>query len=277
MSSHLNNTLYRQASLKHLNSSSDIGPALKVINRTEILLLFVACLAIAGFLIWGCFGEISLDINSQGVLMPAEKILKIDQEINLTRKARIEKAALLEKLYNDKKSMYKKHLLTIDALMKASDDYIIAKEAINQSYKVLDLLSGENADSSNTELDVLTFVDHYQGKKISQGMQAYVLPNTLSPYEYGYIEAEVVSISQYPISKELAFSYLGNMNLVDDFFLNGAPYVVKLHLKQNKKLPSGLAWTTKRGPFFSIQAGSLVNTKIIYKKTKPIHLISKSN
>jgi len=278
--SSLNNNLFRQNAINNLNSLDDIHSVLKIINPSEWLWIMVSMLALTAILIWGLFGTITLNVDAPGILFPTDKLTEIESLISQTIKDRTEKVASLDDLYNKKKRMFEKHYLTIDDLLKAKEEYIAAREDLSNPNKnsymsLTEDSSNTSINSSNTTLEALVFVDHLQGKKITVGMDAYILPNSFSQYDYGYIYGKVVSISEYPISKQLAYSYIGNMNLVDEFFLRGAPFIVKIQLKTDRSMVSGLSWTTKLGSNFSIQPGTMVSTKIIYKKCSPFRFISK--
>ena len=92
----------------------------------------------------------------------------------------------------------------------------------------------------------------------------------------GYIKGRVASVSKYPASKELAYLYLGNMNLVDEFFSGSVPFVVKIKLEKNNKTMSGFSWTTHTGPLFKIESGSIVTSKIVNKLCSPLKLLTKT-
>lgn len=129
-------------------------------------------------------------------------------------------------------------------------------------------------DISNKTLDALVFIDHMEGKKIKAGMAAYVLPSTVSPYEYGYIKGEVISISDYPLSKEFVYSYLGNINLVDEYFTHGSPFMAKVRLLASSTSKSGLLWTTRKGAPFKFEPGATVTVKIVSTECSPLKLLT---
>jgi len=87
----------------------------------------------------------------------------------------------------------------------------------------------------------------------------------------------VAQVSEYPASKESVYSYLGNMNLVDDYFAGGAPFVVKIILEKNSQTLSGLAWTTPQGASFKMGAGSAVTVNIIQHQYHPYELLTQNH
>ena len=276
----LKTNIFRQNAINNINSLDEIQNALKIINSAGWVWLLVSILALIGILVWGIKGTITLNIETQGIIFPTERLSESESIINQNINDHDEKIAVLEDLYKKKKKLFEKQYLTQVDLLKAKEEFIAAKEELSNPNKNAYLKSSKLSsyavvNSANTSLDALIFIDHAQGKKISQGMNAYILPNTFSAYDYGYIHGRVVSVSEYPISKQLAYSYLGNMNLVDDFFINGAPYIAKIRLQRSSDTNSGLAWTTRYGAPFSIQPGTIVLAKVTYKKCSPIKFLSK--
>ncbi len=154
---------------------------------------------------------------------------------------------------------------TIMSINIAKGDYLTEKKI---SFIIV-------SNSASESLESLVFVSHNNGKKIVPGMKAKVLPDTISAYDYGYILAQIESISSYPASKETVFPYLGNSELVEEYFKGGAPFLVKLKLIEDKKTLSRLAWTSKKGAPHKIEAGTTVTAKIIYKKCSPLQLLVK--
>jgi hypothetical protein len=62
-------------------------------------------------------------------------------------------------------------------------------------------------------------------------------------------------------------------NLVDEYFLNGPPFMVKIQLEENLHTRSGLTWTSQRGPPYLIESGTMVSADIVCKTCSPIHLL----
>jgi hypothetical protein len=280
MSESLNSTLFRKNAINNLNSIDVLNSSLKVLNPGIWIWVVGVLIVLCGIIVWGILGTITLDIESRGIIFPEQNLIESEKNIKQGIKDRNDKILSLKNLFNKKKQLYDKRYLTVVELLKAKDEYLIAKEELANpnkgSYLPLTSISVDDSiDSSTATLNALIFINHEQGKKIAVGMKAFILPNMFSMYDYGYIQGEVISISEYPISKPIAYSYLGNMNLVDDFFLQGSPYIAKIRLNRNSATPSGLLWTTKIGPNLTVHPGTMVSVKIIYKECAPIGLISK--
>lgn len=258
------NTLFRQNALDSLNAIDDISETLQIISPGAWVWLLASILFLATIIGWGLFGSLSLTIESQGVTLAKSQIDAI--EINNTKNLleHRENVDDLYDLYSKKIKLYKNHYITRVDLRKSKDEYLAAKEILNDFDKniripMIDNQTRENAMDTSSQTLVLTFVKHTQGKKIASGMPVQVLPATSSIFEHGYISGSVSSISAYPISKQLAYSYLQNNSLVDTYFSEGAPFLVKIALKSE------------------IQSGTPIVTKINYRTCSPFQLLTKNS
>lgn len=122
------------------------------------------------------------------------------------------------------------------------------------------------------KLEALIFVSQADGKKINHGMNAYILPNDLSVYDFGYIKGQVIGVSAYPATKESVYAYLGNASLVDHYFVNTVPYMVRIALTIKEQTKNQLLWTTKRGSAHCVKPGNAVSAKIIINRVSPLKL-----
>lgn len=256
------NNLFRESALKQLNAIPDVPEVLQVVSPSDVWGMTGVLFILIAILLWGFFGRVYLSVTGVGILLSSAHIITVEQAINQKLTEKLGIADQLEELYKKKKVMYEKHYLTLDDLLKAEKDYLLAHEEVNEPNRFLLMKTQADMQASqvNDDLQAIIFIEQQQGKKIRIGMPAYLLPKNQSQYYRGYIKGQVSAISRYPISKSLAYSYLGNINLADDFFISGAPYMVKIAIKQQE--------------LESLQAGCIVDAKITFEKISPLHLIS---
>lgn len=145
------------------------------------------------------------------------------------------------------------------------DDFVMAGKPL------FTIISG----GTSNQLEALIFINHADGKKVRTGMDVYLLPSEFSAYDYGYIHGRVVEVSEYPASKESANVYLANMNLVDEFFSSGVPFMVRVVLLQNKENKNQLSWTSKTPAPNLIKPGTLVSADINIESASPFHFLLK--
>jgi hypothetical protein len=273
--------IFRDNAIKNLNSFIDVNEALTIVKPSAWLTLFCLGILLTSLLVWGIWGTVEVTVPAVGIIIADEELQKAEDLWNENINDHKEKLNILYDLFNKQKNLYRQRYITITQLENAREQYLSAKDE-------LAALARQNAiavfrpsisavqHKSNETLDALIFVSHSQGKKVTAGMNTYILPNTLSAYEYGYLKGKVISVSDYPAAKDTVYGYLGNMSLVDEFFSGGAPFVVKVRLVKDSATASGLSWISKNGPRFAIEAGTTVSVKIVNKACSPAALIFKT-
>jgi hypothetical protein len=273
--------LFRESAIKNLNSIHEVQVALKVTTPGSWLCLFMLLITLGGFVMWSLYGSVSLNVSGRGIIIPSEFLIQAEAYISDNMRDQEEMLTSIKDLLDKKKELYKKHYLTLVDLRQAEKEYMLAKAEYMNPFKNSYFNVKKpffKMDKKNSQvLDVLVFVEHADGKKITSGMTAFIIPEIISPYQYGYIKGKVYSVSEYPATKEAAFSYLGNMNLVDSFFISGVTYMVKIKLESSNNTKSKLSWTTKKGSPFVIEAGTTVSVKIVNKNCTPFGLLFNPN
>tara|TARA_R110000868_G_scaffold169102_3_gene403972 strand:+ start:1380 stop:2237 length:858 start_codon:yes stop_codon:yes gene_type:complete len=274
-------SLFRENALKHLNAAQSIETSLQVVEVNFIVYLVASLLVLFSLIIWCVFGKITVEVPARGMLLPAQRISLAEQFYQANKKDHEMSSKAMKDLLDKKLMLYKKRYITRDEVERARQDYLHARDtSLSTTY-----LSNAGADDPfnsnhvalNEELMALVFVSHAEGKRIARGMEVFILPSTLSPYEYGYIKGKVISVSGYPASKEVIFSYLGNMSLVEDIFSQDVPFLVKVSLQADSAATSGLRWSSKQGAPFKVESGSAVTVKIISHHYHPYQLLFNQN
>ncbi len=274
--------LFRENALKNLNAIDQIESAFQVIQPAAWLWILIVMCFFISLATWGIMGNVSTHVKASGIILSASQLEQTERQIKQEIAQRQAKLSAMKTLLEQKRELYHKHYLTITDLEQSEDAYVAAEEdLINFSNKGhantnLSVFSRESVTTS-VDLEALVFVSQQEGKKIRAGMAALIIPETLSAYKYGYIEGTVISISHYPASKDAIYAYLGNINLVDEFFAGGVPFMVKIKLGKNPQSASGLRWTTRDGAPFRIESGTRVFTRIINKKLSPLSILIKKD
>lgn len=270
-------SLFRENALKDMNGLQLLQQGLQVVEAKSAAYLLAAFAGVMGMLLWGIWGVVEVQVQAHGILLSNEQIMTTEKMYQDDREERENLVKTLGALLVKKQMLYDKHLLTIDELERAKQTYLGARESLANNPRLSNQHAGElfitAPTSPDTSLSAIAFVSHAEGKKITAGMHVYVLPTYLSAYEYGYINGSVTNVSEYPVSKESVYSYLGNMALVDSYFSGGSPFAVKIAIEKSASTVSGLRWTTYNGAPFKVSAGSAVLVKIIQHQYHPYELI----
>lgn len=266
---------YRENALKALNSMESLQSGLRIVESKSVVSLLALIAALFAVLVWGLLGAVSIELPAQGLLLPVKQIEQTEAIYQSYRQARENELSQWQTLLANKQKLYNQHLVTMDDLARSRRDYLNAIETKTMIPKLIDEQAG-NLFSVKTsaagDMAAIVFVSHNDGKQIKQGMHAYLLPAFMSPYSYGYIKGTVSHVSEFPASKESVYPYLGNMNLVDDYFVGGAPFVLRINLDKNAKTATGYNWTSRLGAPDHLGAGSAVQVKILKEELHPYQL-----
>lgn len=270
-------SLFRENAINSINAPEEIQRCLKVVSTSSWIRISILLSVLIAILIWGFYGQVTMVVLANGIIIPLNQLRQTEKSLQDNLAIYQERAAILKKLLQQKKILFINHYLTIVDFSKAQQEYLSAKEEFEKMAKDVDAntsnLIPDMRVNDSSDFFALVFVNHADGKKISPGMNAYVLPSTVSVYDYGYIKAKVFSVSEYPVSKETAYAYLGNKSLVDEFFSKGTPIMLKLVLCNNEKNKKQFDWTSKIAAPVTIRPGTKIDVKIIYKESSPVQLL----
>lgn len=271
--------IFRENAIRSFNSLEDTRSSMRIIQPAAWLWISMFVCIFTGLMIWVVAGTVEFSVDADGIILPEDNVKESESMLLANLNDHQEKIQTMQRLVNNKEKMLKKGFITINDYVQAKSDYESSKKEISdvsrESYlSHLRPVFSTSVSSNNHDLIALVFIDAKEAKNIISGMQAYLLPSGMSAYEYGYVKGTVLSISEYPVSKEMVFSYLGNQNLVDVFFKNGSPFMAKVRLSRAAQTPSGLAWTSKRGPAFNLQSGTMTSVKVVYQQYSPLRLVS---
>jgi len=133
--------------------------------------------------------------------------------------------------------------------------------------------NGSVATGENLVTTAVLFVPAVQGKKISVGMKAQLLPIIFEDQEYGRIQGVVAQISPDAADEDALLRVFKNQKLVRKLFDNEAPYKVLVNVQADPRGRSGLAWTSSRGPDRLLDPGTIVSGWVVYDQPRFLHLL----
>ena len=123
------------------------------------------------------------------------------------------------------------------------------------------------------DLQALMYVPPAEGKRIEPGMIAEIAPTTVEREVYGHIKATVLSVSPLPATPEGMRRVLQNDQLVEQLSVTGAPIEVRVRLTLDAATATGFAWSASQGPVSGINAGTLLDGKIVIEEQPMIDLV----
>lgn len=123
------------------------------------------------------------------------------------------------------------------------------------------------------ELEAVLYAPPGEGKRIEPGMQAEVSPGAVEREVYGFVRAEVASVSPLPATEEGMRRTLQNDRLVSQLSARGAPIEARVRLIRDAGTPTGLAWSSSAGPARGVGAGTVVTGRVIVDTVPVIDLV----
>ncbi|MEL6627168.1 MAG: NHLP bacteriocin system secretion protein, partial [Bacteroidota bacterium] len=135
------------------------------------------------------------------------------------------------------------------------------------------LLKLKSERASDGKVKGVLYVSSKDGKKIKVGMDAFVVPATVQPQEFGYMKAKVTYVSEFPVTEQGMMVSMNNDQLVRSLLQVGAPFEVMVDFEPDPEAYSGYSWTSAEGPELTINAGTSCAGKITVREEAPITLV----
>lgn len=128
-------------------------------------------------------------------------------------------------------------------------------------------------DQRGVGLEVVTFVDSQNGKRLRPGMEVRVALASARRDEVGTMEGEVASVSDFPLSFEAIRAIIQNEELARSFIRTGPPFLVRVRLRPDPATASGYRWTSRRGDEVAISSGIPASVEIVTEQRRPIAMV----
>ncbi len=122
------------------------------------------------------------------------------------------------------------------------------------------------------DIQAVVFVTS-EGRNLTPGMKALISPATVKKEEYGFIQGRITYVAEYPSSFQGMMRTLGNESLVRALMQLGPVLEVKVDLVPSSKTVSGFKWTSRDGPPFNVQSGTICFGTFIERKQRPISMV----
>jgi HlyD family secretion protein len=126
--------------------------------------------------------------------------------------------------------------------------------------------------SGNSDIEAVIYIRAAEGKKIKVGMEAQIVPSTVTREEYGFMIAKVSYVSEYASTEDSMLAILQNRQMVQELSGGAVPIEIRAKLLPGNT-PSGFKWSSEMGPDFKIGAGTLGSAEIVVYKQAPITLV----
>ncbi len=121
------------------------------------------------------------------------------------------------------------------------------------------------------DIQAVLYVPAAHGKKIrrERGQEVRLSPSNYRVEEHGYLLADILRISEYPVSPEATENVLGNAHLAEILTGEGSYFEVLVSLRR-ADTPSGFEWSSGAGPDGDVYTGTLSTASIVVEWRRPI-------
>ena len=118
------------------------------------------------------------------------------------------------------------------------------------------------------------FVSADHATNLVPGLRTQVFPAGVDSDIHGYLIAEVVRVSDFPVSKQRVLNAVGDETVAAEVTHGlGVPYLVDLRFLQDRSTTSGYRWSSRKGPPVLMQPGTLCKAKYEVDSRRPISLL----
>lgn len=128
-------------------------------------------------------------------------------------------------------------------------------------------------DNLSNKLRGVLYVPSQDGKKIKKGMEAFVVPSTVQPQEYGFMKGKITYVSDFPITQQGMMTSVKNDQLAKGLLSSGPLFEVHVEFEKDEKSFSGFKWTSANGPDIAIKEGTSCMGKITIKQENPAAIV----
>jgi multidrug resistance efflux pump len=269
-------SLFRQEAMDKTLSPDELDRLMRVTGPRGWLALIALLALVAAAVVWGIFGTLPVVVSAdKGILLGGDSRHQVvSQTSGLVTDVRIETGDNVEKgqviaqvrqgggAKTDVVSLFDGHV-----------DSVVVEEGmlLRRGQHVAVVKEGDDP------LQAFVFVPGDQGKQLKKGMKVQVLPSTVNAQEFGNIQGEVTSVSQFPVTKDEMFLLLENQSLVDTLRTGDAQIRVDVRLLRDPSTPSGFKWSSSQGPPFAITRGTLCTANFVLGEERPMNLVLPSS
>ena len=192
-----------------------------------------------------------------------------------TQRSRLERASQLEEARESLSAA--EASLDLATLIRAPISGTVIEHEVDMGSSVsvgtaIALIRPHGSDSE--ELTATVYVPYGTGRRIREGMSAWLTLPFVQPSRYGYIEAEVLSVSDYVSGSYASANNLGSRDLAEEMAKKiGAMLEVVVKVRLDDSAPSGMSWTSGKGYEHPVKFPAMCGVKVIVSKSRPIDLV----
>ena len=267
--------IFRSTSLENLSSPEQLDRLLTVTNlRGWIALAATICLLIV-FISWSFLGVITTRVEGKGILLSSEGIFDIVHpvsgqiyEIKVEPGDRVQKGDIIAKILIPE--------LEQESLVISPYSGRVIEVKLNQWGMLMagsPIASIEQSTGEVMRLEGVFYVPAEQGERIRPGMEVFLAPASIKKEDDGYMLGNVLSVTDYPVTRQAILRVLPDDDLAETFMAYGPVVEVRVGLILDSTTYSGYKWSNPKGADIKIHSGTLCSGQITISEARPIKLM----
>ncbi|CAB3774495.1 NHLP bacteriocin system secretion protein [Paraburkholderia humisilvae] len=125
-------------------------------------------------------------------------------------------------------------------------------------------------DGASAPYQFVLYVPYTADDRIAPGMRVDVGLLTVDHNLYGWLVGKVVNVDDFVSTADQLRNNLQNDLLIGKITATGPVYRVEIELQRDSSTTSGYAWTSRKGPPYRIDVGSLGNAYVHVQDKAPV-------
>lgn len=267
--------VFRQVALERLSSPEQLDQMMRVTNPMGWATLLALGLLLLAVILWGIFGRVATSVVGEGILLVPGGVKDIVSPVS----------GQVVDVYFDAGDVIQADQVV--ARVAERGEVVNTKVVSAHAGRILEIkvdsgsliergtpiLSLEVMDSGLRDLEVVIYVPAAEGKRVRPGMDVQISPSTVEREVYGFMLGQVISVGEFPATRQGMLRVLGSEELVQALSGAGAPIEIRVHLMLDPQTPSGYAWSSSQGPPLQIDSGTFCTAWIKIRQQRPISLV----
>jgi multidrug efflux pump subunit AcrA (membrane-fusion protein) len=269
--------IFRKVALERLSSPEELDQLMQVTTAKGWLALVSLGVLLAVALVWGFFGRIPTTLDGQGILLKTEGVYNVPAVT----------AGQVTGIYVNVGDVVSEGQ-TVARISQAGGGVTGARVVSPQTGRVTEIrttvgsfintgapvISLEALNQQSKNLEAIIYLPAADGKKTQVNMPIEVTPSTVKRQDYGFIPGRIISVSQFPVTKQGMVRTLGSEEMADQFInsTRSALIEIRAQLAEDSTSVSGYRWSSK-GPNITIENGTPFSAKVVTEQRSPISLV----
>lgn len=206
-----------------------------------------------------------------------DRILELKKSVIALKDDPVRRAPIMDEIDRHERNLVKlKERLELTSRIISPYDGRVLEVKVNRGDYITpsnSLLSMELVGGSVKDLEAILYVPAEDGKRILPGMSVQISPAFVNKEEYGFMQGNVVSVSEFPATFQGMMKVFGNEELVKRLSGNSAPIEVRVDLIPDNTTFSGYRWSSGQGPSLKMNSGTLFVGSVTVKRERPINMV----